>query len=100
MFVGKNGIKPGFVNKITISNITAITTVLFEAGEYAVRIDERFYTLGGEKAGYDRPAAASDAVHRYRAGFLIPFKVQGYPGSLLRRAGIRGKGEDRAVGGG
>ena len=25
-----------------------------EAREYEVRIDERFYTLGGEKAGYDR----------------------------------------------
>lgn len=29
-------------------------TCELEAGEYAVRIDERFYTLGGEKAGYDR----------------------------------------------
>ena len=29
-------------------------TCELEAGEYAVRIDERFYTRGGEKAGYDR----------------------------------------------
>ncbi len=29
-------------------------TCELEAGEYAVRIDEKFYTLGGEKAGYDR----------------------------------------------